>query len=670
MKHFYFLLFSLLSFGVLQAQDYRFGKVSEEEVLQKQHPKFKDANAAILFREHKVYYDLQKSAGLHLITEVHERIKIYNKEGFDWANKTISVYKNGNEKEEVSHLKAYTYNIVDGKLVDEKLRNNGIFEEEASKYKEKTKFTMPAVTEGSVIEYRYKIRSPFATSIEDVPLQFEIPVNRLEAELKIPEFFGFRMHYNPKSPIVFPIDKTTENFTYSYTQKVRSGYKTVKTDYKQKKLEYLLNVYDFKRSDIPPLKKEVYVDYLQNYAAYLRWELQYTRFPNTPLKNYSQTWEGVAKSIYNDTGLKQEVNKSSFFDQDIDMLLANAKNQPEKISKIFDFVKRKVAWNDFIGFRAENGIRSAYKDGAGNTGDINLLLVSMLRYAGLTANPVLLSTKTHGAPIYPTRGGFNYVVAGVELNKDIVLLDATDKYAAVGELPERARNWQGRIIREDGTSNWVNLAPAVKSQNSAVINMQFDDQMVLKGKFRKQLSGLHAKDFRDDYAGLNKQEYTKILEEDKGDILISNVAIANEKAIGKTLKESYNFELKNAVDVISDKVYLKPMVFAGLNENPFKAEERSYPVFFDYPSVESRTINILVPEGYTVESIPESAVVNLKEGAAVFKFIVTLNGKFLRIDSSLDVNNMVYTSDDYEGLKNFYDEMVNKHSEAIVLSKS
>jgi hypothetical protein len=670
MKHFYFFIISVLSVCLLQAQNYKFGKVSKEEVLEKVHPKYKEANAAILFREHRVYYDLNQNTGLSLVTEVHERIKIYNKEGLKWANKTISGYQNGTERDDIGNIKGYTYNIEDGKLVDEKLRNNGIFNEETNKYILKTKFTMPAVTEGSVIEYKYTITSPFTTSIDDVPLQFEIPVKRLEAEIKIPEFFGFRMHYNPKSPIIFPINKSTETFTYRYTQKSRTGQRVVSTDYDQRSIDYLLNNYDFKRNDIPPLKKEMYVDYLQNYAAYLRWELKYTQFPDSPVENYSRTWEGVAKSIYNDSGLKQEVNRTNFIDKDIDKLLSDTKDRTGKLAKIFNYVKNKITWNDFIGFRAESGIKSAYIKGTGNTGDINLMLVSMLRYAGFEANPVLVSTKSHGIPIYPTRNGFNYVIAAVETQDDFVLMDATDKNVAIGELPNRAMNWRGRIIREDGTSDWVNLMPTVKSENITMLNMQFDDDMVLQGKLVRKLNGLHAKKFRDDYAGLAKKDYIPVLEKNKGNIEISDVTISNEKAIGKIIKQSYNFELKNAMEIINEKIYFKPMVFAGLTENPFKGKERNYPIFFDFPSSDSNTINFLIPEGYEVESLPESAIVDLKNGAGVFKFVVALNGKFLRIESSLDLNNIVYSSLDYEGLKNFYSEMVNKHSEAIVLTKS
>ncbi|MGA8855395.1 MAG: DUF3857 domain-containing protein, partial [Christiangramia sp.] len=173
------------------SQNYKFGKVSKEEVLQKEHPIKKNANAAILYRNQKVFYDLDQHDGFTLVTEIHERIKIYNKEGFDWATKKIRKYIGKSDHEEVSQLKGYTYNIIDGKLEEEKLRNDEIFEEESSKYWEYTKFTMPAVAEGSVIEYTYQVRSPFLQAIGKTPLQFSIPLDKLELKLEIPEYLYF-----------------------------------------------------------------------------------------------------------------------------------------------------------------------------------------------------------------------------------------------------------------------------------------------------------------------------------------------------------------------------------------------------------------------------------------------------------------------------------------------
>ena len=91
----------------------------------------------------------------------------------------------------------------------------------------------------------------------------------------------------------------------------------------------------------------------------------------------------------------------------------------------------------------------------GNTADINLLLVSMLNYAKLNASPILLSTRSNGIPIFPSRNGFNYVITGVELsNGSVVLLDATNKNAVPNIIPENTLNWFGRIVRKMEPLKW------------------------------------------------------------------------------------------------------------------------------------------------------------------------------------------------------------------------
>lgn len=669
MSRFYILFFCLLGVFTIQAQDFKFGKVSEEEVNEKVHPKYKEANAAVLYRSQSTYYEVNKTTGFTLVTDVHERVKIYNKDGFDWATKEISFYKNGVDREKITSIKGYTYNLENGKLEEEKLNKNGIFQEEVNDYYTTTKIAMPAIKEGSVIEYRYSLRSPFLTSIDEMPLQFDIPVNKVEASVRIPEFFGFKMHFNPKSPIYLNIAESRKNFTYKFTESQRSGQRVVQANFQNKKMQYLQNIYTLSEENIPPLQDDVFVDHLQNYAAYLRWELQYTKFPDSPIENFSQTWEGVTKTIY-DSGIDDELKRTNYFANDIDKLLDGVSDPAQKISTIYDFVRKKVKWNDLIGFQPEKGTRTAYKDGEGNTGDINLLLVSMLRYAGLNSNPVLLSTQSNGVPVFPTRNGFNYVVAGVEVPGDVILLDATDESATIGELPKHARNWQGRIIRERGSSAWVDLMPKQQSSNSQVLNLQFNPDLNLKGKSINVFTGLFAKSYRENYTGLEENNYLQLLEKDKGNIVISNLEVQNEKLIGKDIRQSYDFELIDAVENINDKIYLKPLVFNALEENPFKSDERFYPIFFDFPAIESKTVNILVPEGYKVESLPESSISEFKDGSGSFKFIATQNGNFLRIESEFNLNKTVFSTESYEDLKSFYEQMLDKHSEAIVFTKS
>ena len=57
--------------------------------------------------------------------EVTKRIKIYNKDGYDYANIEIPYYHpNVNKyKENIIRVKARTYNLKNGKVVDERVEN-------------------------------------------------------------------------------------------------------------------------------------------------------------------------------------------------------------------------------------------------------------------------------------------------------------------------------------------------------------------------------------------------------------------------------------------------------------------------------------------------------------------------------------------------------------------
>lgn len=73
--------------------------------------------------------------------------------------------------------------------------------------------------------------------------------------------------------------------------------------------------------------------------------------------------------------------------------------------------------------------------------------------------------------------------------------------------------------------------------------------------------------------------------------------------------------------------------------------------------------------GYEVEHVPESGITNFKNGALVYKYVIIQNGNFLRIESVLEMKDIVFSPVDYQNLKDFYSLMVEKQTEAIVLKK-
>src|SRR5690606_35624861 len=175
MKNFTLLLLITTFLNFAYSQDFKFGKVSKEELQEKFNPLDSSAPATILYRDHKVYFNYVQSKGFEVITEVHERIKIYNEEGFQYATEQILLYKSGSDREKISKIKGVTYNIIDDKIIEDKLGKEAIFNNEYSKYRDEVKLTMPNIKEGTVIEYSYTIHSPF-NNIDEIHLQFGIPV--------------------------------------------------------------------------------------------------------------------------------------------------------------------------------------------------------------------------------------------------------------------------------------------------------------------------------------------------------------------------------------------------------------------------------------------------------------------------------------------------------------
>ena len=116
-------------------------------------------------------------------------------------------------------------------------------------------------------------------------------------------------------------------------------------------------------------------------------------------------------------------------------------------------------------------------------------------------------------------------------------------------------------------------------------------------------------------------------------------------------------------------MYISPLLYFTTTENPFKQETREYPVDFVYPHQDKYNISLTIPDGYTVETLPQPTAVSMPENMANFKYNLSNNGNQLQIIYSLDINSAIMGSEDYEILKNFFKELINKHSEKVVIKK-
>ncbi|CAH8286792.1 uncharacterized protein DUF3857 [Mariniflexile fucanivorans] len=652
------------------AQDFDFGKISKEELEEKFNPLDSSANATYLYKYRKTFFDYQQEYGFRLITEVHERIKIYNQEGFDYATTQVRLGKNGGDKEEFSSLKAYTYNLVDGKIQDDKIGKDGIFESELHKYADQVKFTMPNIKPGCVVEYKYRIKSPFITNVDEFVFQHDIPVKMIEAKFESPEYFNFKLNTKGFLPVSPNVSKENGKITFMNKTRSQNGnYSPIETSYNSSDLDFTKNITSYNLSNIPALKEEPYVNNIDNYRSAIKYELSYTNFPQTPQKYYSTTWEDVVKTIYESSSFGGELNKTGYYEKDIDAILSSVSDPVQRVSLIFDFVKSKVKWNGYYGYYTNDGVRKAYKDQVGNVAEINLMLTSMLRYAGLNAYPVLVSTRQNGVPLFPTREGYNYVVSYVKLPEGVILLDATNKYSAPNTLPFRALNWQGRVIAEHGGSELIDLYPKEISKNSISMMATISENGTLDGSYRGIKYDHDALSYRESYNDTKKEDFLEKLENKYGGMEISDFDIKNDVDISKPIVESYKFLKESQADVIGNKLYFSPLFFLKTSENPFKLEKREFPVDFGYPSSTKYMININLPEGYKVESAPTPVVLALPDNLGSFKYNLLASETKIQLVIDVEINQSIISSIYYDAVKAYFSKLVEKEAEQIVLTK-
>lgn len=621
-------------------------KVTVEELQEQIHPTDSSANAAFLFKTGKVSFKLSSQGLFSLVEEVVCKIKIYKKGGYDYANVEIPFYTGG-KNIKLYFSDAATYNLVDGKVVKTKLKSDGEFEEKVTEDFSLKKITLPNVKEGSIIEYRYVLDTPYYNYFPDWYFQHEIPVNYVQYTVLIPQYFSYQS-----------ILKGYEKINMSKQQTVTS----YNNRYNEAKI-----VYD--ASNIKAIKEESYVNNMDNYTSMLQYELATTSFPGQNITNYATDWISVAKSIYDSDAFGKEMTKTSFFEADLETLLKGVVSRDARIDTIFNYVKNRMNWNEKNGYYSDLGLKNAYTEKIGNAADINLLLVSMLRKAQIKSNPILVSTRSNGVPLFPNRGAFNYVIAGVELDNKILLLDATTKNAMPDIVPIQVLNWKGRLIREDETSVEVDLTPKFNSKEITYVVASIEKDAKVKGKIRKQYYDYNSYIFREVYGKLSEGSYLENFERKNPGLYVENYALTNEKDLSKPVIELYDFSTDNAIESIGDKMYVSPMLFFADKSNPFTQETRLYPIDFTYPFQDRFTFTLSIPEGYEIESLPKSLAMNLEQNIANFKYTIEAKGSTIQLAVSSEINYINVQADFYNALKMYFKQMIEKQNEKIVLKK-
>ncbi|WP_313386996.1 transglutaminase domain-containing protein [Chishuiella sp.] len=654
------------------AQDVKFGKISKQDFEKIKSTIQADAPAEVLYSEgdYKVTFNTHQG-GVEQTKKVFYRYIVFDKDKTpnDILTISIPIYKTeGSDQDKLLSLKAVTYNLENGKIVQQKLEKKDIFLDKVHRFLDKQTFTFPNVKNGSILEYSYEILSPFISSTDTWYFQQSVPVVNSNFTFQSQDYFNYqqdlRGSFSPK------ITKDSKEDTYTSTvynrgldPSMNAGVVDRSSTIQNGKLK--INTLSYSLTNLPTYSKEPYVLNHKNMLSSLQFELASYKQPGQTPQNFSTTWEKIGKDLMDNSNLGRELTGNNFLDETVKTLTANKNTDLEKTEAIFEYVKNNFTWNDYLSVFTDNGIRKTFNDKTGNSADINLLLISMLKKAGINVNPIVLSSLNNGLINYsfPSRTKLNYVIAGATINNEFYLIDATDKNSQLNLLPLRAINDRGIMLLENGIKE-IPLRNSVMTNNKKTITADLKADGTLTGSFTN---------LRDNYFYMA----------DKNEIA------SDPKAFQKEYVDGYNFEISDFksqdnkiniirhqfkfsdanVDVAGNKIIFNPLLFLANTKYYLNLEQRNYNIEFGAPITTVSTVNIKIPAGYKVEALPVEKQFTMQDQASGYAYKVVEKDGYIVAQSYKITPYSVLPPSYYKPLKEFSENIIKAESQQVILVK-
>lgn len=656
------VVFSISVFGQ-EKVSVKFGKVSPEDFATRVYPIDSNANAVIIADVGSSKIVGNAKGWFSLEFKRYRRVHLLNKNGFDVATEEIPLYSEGTNEERLSDLKAVTYNLENGKVVETKLdTKNNVFKDKINKSLVVKKFTFPSIKEGSIIEYEYTVTSDYLRNLQPWSFQGDYPTLWSEYDLTLPAFFSY----------VF-LSQGYQRFFINTRKDSRQNFSVVSSNGVEASDHYSItaNVSDYRWviKDAPALKEEGYVSTVKNHIQKIEFELTAQTEPLAP-HVYLSSWTQVADDMLKDENFGLSLAKDNGWLGDVvKAATAGAASQLEKAKKIYAYVRDNFTCTDYSDVWLGQSLKNVLKSKNGTVSEINLLLVAMLKYSDIDADPVILSTRSHGYTyaLYPIMSKFNYVICDANIDGKRIFLDATRPRLGFGKLTPSCYNGHARIINAAATALDLSADSLFERKLTSVL-INSNEKGELTGSLQQQPGYYESHEIRETVKEKGKDEFFKEVKKAWGqDVEMINPHIDSLDNLEESIAIAYEFKLNEEKQ---DILYISPMFGEGYKENPFKSAERLYPVEMPYASDETYIFSMVIPDGYVVDELPKSVVVKLNsDGDGQFEYRISEAGGTISMRSRIQFKRAFYQHDEYELLREFFNLVVKKQSEQIVLKK-
>ncbi len=615
-----------------------------------------DANAVVLRAERKVKYNSTKIF-FDVIYEIKKRVKILKSDGKNEANISIDYNSSSSSKELIYKIKASSFNMVNGKMVETKIKGRDVVTEHITDTWMRKKFTIPKVQEGSIIEYQYTIKSENCYSIRTWYAQEDIPVLYSIYDISIPEYFVFNLATHGMEPMGHK--HLTENKVYNFYERcIMSDHRIID------------NRDVFVCKNLPSLKEDPYIWNLNDYRNGVSAELRSLMMPGSTRTNYSNTWEKVDEMLLKEDGFGGQLKNSiPLKDEMVAMGIDTISDKIRKITAAYSLLKSKIKWNGDYSLWSKSS-NKAIEVGSGSNADINFLFINMLNGLRLNAYPVVMAKRSDKMlpNTHASIKDITTMIVAIETEPNkYVYIDGSVEYGYIDVLPEALLVNRARIVNKKDGSRWVNLQKLTKNKDNNIIVANLSEDGHIVGKWTRMLAGnIAAQKKRQFKMAKDSMEYIN----DKAvnaEITITDAKLTEHTDFSPTMTEEISFTAE--ANASNNMIYVNPMIIPDFKTSPFMKEKRKLPVEFPFAWDNTYSVQLTIPDNYSVKEAPKSLIISTPKKTVSCQIIITIIDNKIITSYRFNLDNLLYTANEYPNIKQIFDMVTKKMNSTIVLIK-
>jgi hypothetical protein len=618
------------------------------------------ASAVYLFREEKT------EDRLHMYSE-YVRLKVLTDGGKEFANVELKYASGGRMNYTVTDVAGRTIH-PDGTIIPFTGKPYERMVAKTQGYQEKAKvFTLPDVTVGSIIEYRYKLR--WEDNMYSAP-HWIVQTN----------LYLRKAHFQ-----WYPTDRqlTTSDErgqlvnTIAWMPILPAG-----TEVKQTALPGAVMgnsregsmVIDLDVHDIPPSPKEEYMPPIGSLGYRVL-------FYFTPYRTADEYWKGEDKHW--SKGQDRFIGPGPVVGAAVQQLVSPADTQEQKLKKIYAAVE-EIENTDYTRQRSHNEDKAEGLSDVKTTDDIWTrkrgssdqiadLFVAMARASGMKAYAMAVTNRDRSLFIkgYLSVSQLDDDIAIVSVDGKEQFFDPGSRYCPYGHLAWKHTDSYG--LRQ--TDNATDLArtpgePYTASGVNRVANLTMDETGIVSGRLEMKYIGANSlrwrqKSLTDDLDAVELELKESVEHMLPGGMDVKLTTISKIQDYEQPL--TVTFQIKGTIGSATGKRLLIPGDLFEANSRPtFAQDKRELAVWFHFPYVAHDAIRINFPPAFQVESVPPDTSAKLP-AMAVYNLKAAADGKGITIRRDLYLAQTVYLPNEYPQLKTFYGQFEAKDQEPIIL---